>query len=75
MKLFEAIDFKRNFLTELLDLVYVTTDSKLVQRLEVYAERYIYSNNQFNIYVYLIFDNLKGLFPESVYKEKMRLLL
>jgi len=75
MKVFEAIDFKRNFLTELLDLVYVTTDSKLVQRLEVYAERYIYSNNQFNIYVYLIFDNLKGLFPESVYKEKMRLLL
>jgi len=66
MKLFEAIDFKRNFLTELLDLVYVTSDSKLVQRLEVYAERYIYSNNQFNIYVYLIFDNLKGLLPESV---------
>ncbi len=74
MKLFEAIDFKRNFLTELLDLVYVTTDSKLVQRLEVYAERYIYSNNQFNIYVYLIVDNLKGLFPESIYNGRMRLL-
>jgi hypothetical protein len=63
MKLFEAIDFKRNFLTELLDLVYVNTDSKLLQRFEVYAERYKYSNNQFNIYVYLIVDNLKGLFP------------